>query len=78
MIGGAVGIGGHLTLADRITVTGKSSVTKSLSKPGVYASTFPAIASADWNRNAALMRNLDKMRERLKQLEIALNSKARA
>jgi UDP-3-O-[3-hydroxymyristoyl] glucosamine N-acyltransferase len=76
VIGGAVGIGGHLTLADGITVAGKSSVTKSLTRPGVYASTFPAIPSADWNRNAALMRNLDKMRDRLKQLETALNSKA--
>jgi len=72
MIGGAVGIGGHLTLGDRITVAGKSAVTKSLSRAGVYASTFPAIESADWNRNAALMRNLDKMRDRLKQLEAAL------
>ena len=34
---------------------------------------FPAIANADWNRNAALMRNLDKMRERVKQLEVAVN-----
>jgi UDP-3-O-[3-hydroxymyristoyl] glucosamine N-acyltransferase len=81
VIGGAVGIGGHLTLGDGVTVAGKSSVTKSLSQAGTYASTFPAIPSADWNRNAALMRNLDKMRARLKQLELALteatlNSKA--
>jgi len=76
VIGGGVGIGGHLTLADGITVAGKSSVTKSLTQPGVYSGTFPAIPSADWNRNAALMRNLDKMRDRLKQLETALNSKA--
>ncbi len=74
MIGGAVGIGGHLTLADRVTVAGKSSVTKSLTKAGVYTSTFPAIESADWNRNAVLMRNLDKMRARLKQLEAALDA----
>jgi len=77
MIGGAVGIGGHLTLADRVTVAGKSSVTKSLTKAGVYASTFPAIESADWNRNAVLMRNLDKMRARLKQLEAALEATPR-
>jgi UDP-3-O-[3-hydroxymyristoyl] glucosamine N-acyltransferase len=53
-------------------VAGKSSVTKSLTKAGVYSGTFPAMESADWNRNAALMRNLDKMRTRLKQLEAAL------
>ncbi len=77
MIGGAVGIGGHLTLADRVTVAGKSSVTKSLNKAGVYTSTFPAIESVDWNRNAVLMRNLDKMRARLKQLEAALDATPR-
>jgi len=74
IIGGAVGIGGHLTLADRITVAGKSSVTKSLTKAGVYSGTFPAIESADWNRNAALMRNLDKMRARLKKIETELEA----
>jgi UDP-3-O-[3-hydroxymyristoyl] glucosamine N-acyltransferase len=69
MIGGAVGIAGHVTLGDRVIVTAKSGVSKSLPKAGVYTSAFPAIPNADWNRSAALMRNLDKMRERLKQLE---------
>lgn len=78
IIGGAVGIGGHLTLADRITVAGKSSVTKSLTKAGVYSGTFPAIESADWNRNAALMRNLDKMRARLKKIETQLETELEA
>lgn len=72
MIGGAVGIAGHLTLADRVIVTAKSGVSKSLSKPGVYTSAFPAIENAAWNRNAALMRNLDKMKARIKQLEALL------
>ncbi|SDV47466.1 UDP-3-O-(3-hydroxymyristoyl)glucosamine N-acyltransferase [Chitinasiproducens palmae] len=69
MIGGAVGIAGHVTLGDRVVVTAKSGVSKSLRGPGVYTSAFPAIANADWNRNAAVMRNLDTMRQRLKQLE---------
>lgn len=72
MIGGAVGIAGHVTLADRVIVTGKSGVSKSLKRAGIYTSAFPAVDHADWNRNAALMRNLDKMRERIKQLESAV------
>ena len=72
MIGGAVGIAGHVTLADRVIVTAKSGVSKSLTKAGVYTSAFPAIDNADWNRNAVLMRNLDKMRDRLKHLEAAV------
>lgn len=72
MIGGAVGIAGHVTLGDRVVVTAKSGVSKSLPGPGVYTSAFPAIPNADWNKNAAVMRNLDKMRQRIKQLEAAL------
>ena len=72
MIGGAVGIAGHVTLADYVIVTAKSGVSKSLPKPGMYTSAFPAVGHAEWNKSAALVRNLDKMRERIKALETAL------
>jgi len=72
MIGGAVGIAGHVTLADYVIVTAQSGVSKSLLKPGMYTSAFPAVPHGDWNKNAAIMRNLDKMRERIKALESAL------
>lgn len=69
MIGGAVGIAGHVTLGDYVIVTAKSGVSKSLLKPGMYTSAFPAVEHGEWNRSAALMRNLDKLRERIKALE---------
>lgn len=72
MIGGAVGVAGHVTLADYVIVTAKSGVSKSLLKPGIYSSTFPAVGHAEWNKSAALVRNLDKMRERIKTLEATL------
>lgn len=72
MIGGAVGIAGHVTLADYVIVTAKSGVSKSLLKPGIYTSAFPAVDHAQWNKSAALMRNLDKLRERIKALETTL------
>ncbi len=75
MIGGAVGIAGHVTLADYVIVTAKSGVSKSLTKPGMYTSAFPAVDHADWNRSAALMRNLDKLRDRIKALEATLGEK---
>jgi UDP-3-O-[3-hydroxymyristoyl] glucosamine N-acyltransferase len=76
MIGGAVGIAGHVTLADHVIVTAKSGVSKSLLKPGMYTSAFPAVEHADWNRSAALMRNLDKLRDRIKALEAAVAASA--
>jgi UDP-3-O-[3-hydroxymyristoyl] glucosamine N-acyltransferase len=69
MIGGAVGIAGHVTLADYVIVTAQSGVSKSLLKPGMYTSAFPAVAHADWNKSAALLRNIDKLRDRIKALE---------
>lgn len=75
MIGGAVGIAGHVTLADYVIVTAQSGVSKSLLKPGMYTSAFPAVNHADWNKSAAIVRNLDKMRERIKALETAVANK---
>jgi UDP-3-O-[3-hydroxymyristoyl] glucosamine N-acyltransferase len=71
MIGGAVGIAGHVTLADYVIVTAKSGVSKSLLKPGMYTSAFPAVNHADWNKSAALLRNIDKLRDRIRALEAA-------
>ncbi|WP_087630439.1 UDP-3-O-(3-hydroxymyristoyl)glucosamine N-acyltransferase [Caballeronia telluris] len=75
MIGGAVGIAGHVTLADYVIVTAQSGVSKSLTKPGMYTSAFPAVNHADWNKSAAIMRNLDKLRDRIKALEAALDER---
>lgn len=76
MLGGAVGIAGHLVIADRVVITGKSGVSKSLLKPGIYASTFPAVPRAEWNRNVVLLRKLDELRNKLKQLEEQLSKNA--
>lgn len=75
MIGGAVGIAGHLKIGDYVIITAKSGVSKSLPKPGMYTSAFPAVDHADWNRSAALLRNIDKLRDRIKALEATVQSK---
>ncbi|MGN7984779.1 UDP-3-O-(3-hydroxymyristoyl)glucosamine N-acyltransferase [Burkholderia sp. 22313] len=72
MIGGAAGIAGHVTLGDYVIITAKSGVSKSLPKAGIYTSAFPAVDHGEWNKSAALVRNLDKLRERIKALETAL------
>jgi len=56
--------GSWLTTLRRITIP--------LLKPGIYTSAFPAVDHAQWNKSAALMRNLDKLRERIKALETTL------
>ncbi len=73
-IGGGVGIVGHLTIADNVHVTGMSMVTRSILKPGQYSGTFPIDDNATWEKNAATLKHLHALRERVKALEKAIRS----
>jgi UDP-3-O-[3-hydroxymyristoyl] glucosamine N-acyltransferase len=70
VIGGAANFSGHLNIADRTTVSGGTSITKSITKPGGhFTSVFPFTSHGEWERNAAIVRGLSKLRERVVQLE---------
>lgn len=70
VIGGSANFAGHLNIADRTTVSGGTSITKSISKPGGhYTSVFPFTTHGEWERNAAIVRGLAKLRERVVTLE---------
>ncbi len=43
----------------------------------MYTSAFPAVNHADWNKSAALLRNIDKLRDRIKALESAAAERPR-
>ena len=68
-IAGGAGITGHVELTDHVHVSGVTSVTRSISKPGVYTGTVPAMEHATWLKNFARLRQLDDMARRLKALE---------
>jgi UDP-3-O-[3-hydroxymyristoyl] glucosamine N-acyltransferase len=69
MIGGGVGIAGHLTICDNVTVAGFALVSGSIQKPGHYAGAFPIDDNASWLKNAAALRQLSQLRDRVKALE---------
>jgi UDP-3-O-[3-hydroxymyristoyl] glucosamine N-acyltransferase len=69
-IGGSAGILGHLTLADGVHVSSFSLVTRSIHKPGHYTGVFPIDDNATWEKNAASLKQLHRLRERLRALEI--------
>jgi UDP-3-O-[3-hydroxymyristoyl] glucosamine N-acyltransferase len=69
MIGGAANITGHLEIADHVTITVATTVTRSIREPGVYSGAFPMDDNASWERNAATLRRLHELRERVKALE---------
>ncbi len=75
MVGGKAGFAGHLSVADDVTVSADTNVTKSIDKAGVYTSTLPLQAHADWIRNFSHLRRLDAMAERLRELEKKLGAK---
>ncbi len=68
-IAGAAGIGGHLEICDNVTITAMSMVIKSISKPGVYSSGIPAEENREWNKRVARISRLDKLNDRVRQLE---------
>ncbi|CAG2143974.1 UDP-3-O-(3-hydroxymyristoyl)glucosamine N-acyltransferase [Cupriavidus numazuensis] len=77
VIGGAANFSGHLKIADRTTVSGGTSITKSITKPGGhFTSVFPFLPHGEWERNAAIVRGLTKLRERVMQLERRLRGQS--
>lgn len=68
-ISGAVGMAGHLKIADRVHFTGMAMVTRSVSESGSYSSGIPAMPSAEWRRAVARFKHLDELNRRVKMLE---------
>ena len=74
-IGGDAKILGHLELADHVHISACSVVTRSILKPGTYTGFFPIDDNASWEKNAASLRQLSRLRERLRALERNLGGK---
>ena len=68
-IGGGSGITGHITIADHVHIGAFTLVSGSIAKAGRYAGAFPIDDNASWQKNAATVRQLYQLRERIKALE---------
>jgi UDP-3-O-[3-hydroxymyristoyl] glucosamine N-acyltransferase len=60
MIGGMVGVAGHLTICDDVVITGKSFVSSSIRKRGYYSSGIPVDETPRFRKNAARFQRLDE------------------
>ena len=76
-VGGAGMILGHLELADHVHISAASVVMRSIRKPGQYSGVFPIDENAAWEKNAATLRQLHSLRDRLRALEKQLSDPAR-
>ena len=68
-IGGSAGILGHLQIADHVEISSFTLVGKSIKEPGSYCGIFPFSSTQTWRKNAAQLRHLDELADRIKQLE---------
>jgi UDP-3-O-[3-hydroxymyristoyl] glucosamine N-acyltransferase len=73
-IGGGVVFVNHVTICDDAMFLFRSTVTRSITEPGVYAGSLPAEEAGTWRRNASRFRNLDTMAQRLRAAEKTLAS----
>lgn len=69
LVGGGAGILGHLSVADRVTVTAMSLVTHSIREAGEYSSGTPIQPNRLWRRNAARFKHLDEIARRVSAVE---------
>lgn len=73
MIGGASNFAGHLSVADKVIITGMTAVTKSITEPGMYSSGIVgAVPNHEFLKNNARFHRLENLMQRVKSLETAL------
>jgi UDP-3-O-[3-hydroxymyristoyl] glucosamine N-acyltransferase len=69
ILGGRVGLTGHVTLCDDVVVLGTSFISHSITKPGVYSSALPSEEAGAWRRIVARIKRLDSMAKRMRAVE---------
>ena len=70
-VGGGAIVLGHLSLADHVHISAASVVMRSIRQPGQYSGVFPIDDNAAWEKNAATLRQLHTLRDRIRALEHA-------
>ena len=72
--GGAAMVLGHLTIADHVHISSGSMVSRSILEAGQYTGFYPLAKNAEWEKSAAIVRNLAAMRDKIRALEKTLKT----
>ncbi|MBQ9578505.1 MAG: UDP-3-O-(3-hydroxymyristoyl)glucosamine N-acyltransferase, partial [Ottowia sp.] len=56
-------------IADHVHISSASIVTRSIRRPGHYTGFFPLDDNAQWEKNAAALKQIHSLRERIRSLE---------
>ena len=73
IIAGQVGVSGHLTIADRTVIGPQSGLTKGTKEPGQTIMGYPAYDYNKFMRDTARQRSINKLEDRIAELEKKLN-----
>ncbi|MEI6732341.1 MAG: UDP-3-O-(3-hydroxymyristoyl)glucosamine N-acyltransferase [Comamonadaceae bacterium] len=68
-IGGGAVVLGHLELADGVNISAATVVTRSIRNAGHYTGIFPIDDNGVWEKNAASVKQLHGLRDRIRVLE---------
>jgi UDP-3-O-[3-hydroxymyristoyl] glucosamine N-acyltransferase len=68
MFGGNAGAVDHITVCDDVIVMSQSCLTKDITTPGVYSSSFPAVPARTWAKQVARFRRLDSLFKKVKKI----------
>lgn len=78
LIGGATNFNGHIKIADKVSIVGCSNVSRTITKPGVYASAITENDFKTWKKNLARFHQLDKIATRVLTLETEVKTIAQS
>jgi UDP-3-O-[3-hydroxymyristoyl] glucosamine N-acyltransferase len=67
--GGAAMVLGHLEIADNVHISSGTMVSRSVLEPGQYTGFYPLAKNAEWEKSAAIVRNLSAMRDKMRAME---------
>ena len=67
-VAGGAGFVGHIEIADHVNIGAKAVITRSISEKGNYGGYYPFDLDSVWRKNAAILRQLSSLREKVKSL----------
>jgi len=69
VFGGQVGVADHITVADGVMAAGQCGITSTIKEKGIVIAGMPAQEIRAWRKNAVISMSLEKIVERLRNLE---------
>lgn len=72
VVGGQVGVVGHISITDDTQLAARTAPVKSITKSGIYGGA-PALPAKEFQKQVVVSRNIASLAERLKRLEKLVN-----